>query len=167
MNTRLLIRILGILTLAMLVALEYWDYRITQKPLSILIWLVFLLSVTYEIYSVLKRKWVRISVLVLWFLGIATVVLFQQFIAAFAGGRVDVLEEWTHGSYHVRYCRRLDWAGPPYHRYDLDKELLNGLLKKKLDIKHPFELKNDSCTIHFPRAKVTLDRCKNEFIGLP
>ncbi len=124
MTTRRIIQILGVLSALVLMALWYTGYQITQKPLSILIWLLFITSITVEIYVFIERKWIRVATLILWFLGIAAWVLFQQFIAAFANGENTVLREWTHGHYHARYCRRLDWAGPQYHRYDLDKELL-------------------------------------------
>jgi hypothetical protein len=71
------------------------------------------------------------------------------FIAFSTAGEKRKVQEWNVDGYRIVLTKRLDWAGPPYYRYDLSRTRVFGLITKTLAYSYPGTELTDSCTIHF------------------
>lgn len=161
-KSAIIFRALGLLSVATWIVLSTSGYRITWEPVAALIWVVFILSVSLEIYRLISQRTVRIALVLFWLLAAGSVALF--FILSRALGTSDetIVYQGEQHEYKVYYTNRTDWAGPRYHRFEVRKERIGGLLKKTVDYTYPFEHKGDPCLILFERAQVALDTCTLE-----
>lgn len=88
-------------------------------------------------------------------------------LLAFASGDVTVIKKWRTGGYIITLTKRIDWAGPPYCRYDLSRARFFGLIHKNIDYAYLGSELGSMCKVRFherptyKEAVIEFDKCAN------
>ena len=139
------------------------NYSFTNDAIDYVILEAILILLTIGFFKLSISTSIKILTTIIGIIGIGLLGYWFYPMMAMAKEEIELINTWNADRYEIHLTKRIGFAGPPYYRYDIDKQILFGLLEKDIDERIVGAEEPVNCEIDFTRANLSFDRCKNEF----